>query len=414
MASRTAASLLEIFGKKYTVDGFTNVTPKIIDNATRRLHDKEFHPLRFVSDRIRHFFKDKVPEGIGYKYDEFRFDCPVVTTVDNFDSLLVPEDHVSRSKSDTYYVNSNHLFRSHTSAHQAHCLNQGSSAFICIADCYRRDEIDKSHFPTFHQCEIFKLFNHKDAIGINACVGDLYDSKLVETSEKQAEYSDQANSFVINHLKSSIENFVKDFFDNPNLKTRWVSAYFPFTHPSFELEVLWQDKWLEVLGCGVVRDKILRNAQVRDHIGFAAGFGLERFAMLKYAVPDIRLFWTKDTGFTHQFEGKTEFDKIQFKPISQCPQCINDLSFWLPETGQQEDSFNPNDFYDLCRDVGSDLIEQVKLIDKFTHPKTKRISQCYRIIYRSSERVLTKQEVNEIHDQIAERCKNSFGVELRV
>lgn len=414
MANRIASPFIEILGKKYFVDSYTNVTPRILDNATRRLYDTKFHPLNLVSERIRHFFKHKSPENIGYKYDEFKFDSPVVTTEDNFDSLLVPKDHVSRRIKDTYYVNSQNLFRSHTSAHQAHCIELGSRAFMIIADCYRRDEIDSSHFPTFHQCEVFKLFNYKEVIGLKASIDDLYDPNINETELKQGIYSQEASSFVIRKLKECIESFVRDFFDNSDLETRWVSAYFPFTHPSYELEIFWKGQWMEVLGCGVVRDEILKNTQTADHIGFAAGFGLERFAMLKYAIPDIRLFWSNDTGITHQFEGKSPFDRFVYKPISSCPQCINDLSFWLPDgADSQSQPYDTNDFYDLCRSVSSDLIEQVKLVDEFTHPKTKKTSHCYRIVYRALDRVLTKDEVNLIHGKIADACRREFKVELR-
>lgn len=411
MAQQVARNFIDILGKQYTTDGWTNVTPKILDCMTRRLYEQSNNPLFLISERIRHFFGDNVHKDTGYNYEEFKYSSPVVTTEDNFDSLLIAKDHVSRGKSDTYYVNSKHLFRSHTSAHQAHCLNKGSKAFISVADCYRRDEIDRSHFPVFHQCEVFKLYNHKEALGDRAQSDQLYDPSAKEIETKQAIYSQEASSFAEVRLKTTIEAFVRNFFDDPNLKTRWVSAYFPFTHPSFELEILWRDKWLEVLGCGVVRDEILKNAGIRDHVGFAAGFGLERFGMLKYEIPDIRLFWTKDTGFLHQFENKSPFDVVKFKQFSSCPQCINDLSFWIPQ--DNESPYTPNDFYDLCRTVGGDLIEQVKLIDEFTHPKTKRTSHCYRVTYRAADRVLTKDEVNVIHGQIAATCKDQFQVELR-
>lgn len=412
----TKGKLFDLFGKQYRADDFTNLTPKILDCMQRRLLDQPSNPLNLVTERIRHFFKDKKPDNIGYKYGELSFKSPVVTLEDNFDSLLIPKNHVSRSKSDTYYVDSEHLLRSHTSAHQSHCLKSGSRAFISVADCYRRDEIDRSHFPVFHQCELFKLYNHKEAIGSNSIVDDLFDKTDSETKTKQGVYSQDASSFAEAKLKQSVEEFVKNFFNKPDLKTRWVDAYFPFTHPSFELEIYWRDKWLEVLGCGVVRHKILERANICDHIGFAAGFGLERFGMLKYEIPDIRLFWSKDTGFTHQFENKSPFDELKFKEFSNCPQCINDLSFWLASKvadGCDSSSFCPNDFYDLCRDVAGDLVEQVRLIDQFTHPKTKRTSHCYRIIYRAADRVLTKDEVNMLHNRIAARCCEQFNVEIR-
>jgi phenylalanyl-tRNA synthetase alpha chain len=83
---------------------------------------------------------------------------PVVTTQQNFDSLLVPDDHVSRSASDTYYVNSETLLRAHTSAHQADLIRSGLDAFLVVGDVYRRDEIDSSHYPVFHQMEGVRLF----------------------------------------------------------------------------------------------------------------------------------------------------------------------------------------------------------------------------------------------------------------
>lgn len=412
MASQTVSKSLELFGRTYLTDSFTNLTPRILELTQRRIYRQRSNPLYLISERIRNHFKS---DG----YDEFSYESPVVTLKDNFDSLLIPENHVSRSKSDTYYVNSTHLLRSHTSAHQAHCLERGSKSFISLADCYRRDEIDRSHFPVFHQCEVFKLYNHKEVLdNKNNLPEQLYDTNRRETDTKQGAYSQRASTYAEVRLKSSIENFVRDFFNNKQLQVRWVSAYFPFTHPSFELEILWRDKWMEVLGCGVVRDEILASANIRDHIGFAAGFGLERFGMLKYEIPDIRLFWTKDSGFTHQFENKTPYDEIKFKPFSSCPQCINDLSFWLPVDDDDDDSesnkYCPNDFYDLCRTVGGDLIEQVKLIDDFVHPKSKRRSHCYRIVYRAADRVLSKDEVNVLHQQIGDMCKSQFRVELRI
>lgn len=411
MAYQLTKSSIEILGKQYTLDGFTNITPKILSLIGRRLPERQDNPLSLISDRIRHFFQGHASDGSGY--DEFHYESPVVTLEDNFDSLLIPKNHVSRGKSDTYYVNSQHLLRSHSSAHQTHCLRRGSKAFISIADCYRRDEIDRTHFPVFHQCEVFKLYNHKEVNGQQATSDLLYDGSSQETSSKQGVYSQIASDYAQQKLKLSVEKFVKNFFDDENLKTRWVDAYFPFTHPSFELEILWGEKWIEVLGCGVVRDEILKNSGIRDHVGFAAGFGLERFGMLKYEIPDIRLFWTDDSGFSHQFKNKSPFDVIKFKPFSKCPQCINDLSFWLPSDQSSDTAYTPNDFYDLCRSVGGDLVEQVILIDQFVHPKTNKKSHCYRIIYRAPNKVLTKEEVNVVHEQIAKASEKQFQVVLR-
>lgn len=189
---------------------------------------------------------------------------------------------------------------------------------------------------------------------------------------------------------------------------RWVPAYFPFTHPSFELEIQYNNKWVEILGSGIVERPILLPSQHDQHIAFAVGFGLERLAMLKYQIPDIRLFWSNDSGFTSQFKDKLPTDSITYKPISAFPQAINDCSFWLPKDPTK---FNENDFHELVRDVGGDLIEQVELIDQFS--KKDRTSNCFRIVYRSHERTLTKQEVNDIHEKIKSKAVEMFDVELR-
>ncbi len=141
---------VEIFNKTYICDDWTNITPKVVSFIGRNLYLKNGNPIYLISEGIRHYFKD---------FDVFYFDSPVVDLNANFDSLLIAKDHVSRSKSDTYYVNKDYVLRSHTSAHQNHCLQKNSTAFVCIADVYRRDEINSTHSAAFHQCEAFRLYS---------------------------------------------------------------------------------------------------------------------------------------------------------------------------------------------------------------------------------------------------------------
>lgn len=169
---------------------------------------------------------------------------------------------------------------------------------------------------------------------------------------------------------------------------------------------------MEILGCGVMKNQILNKAGVYNSIGFAFGLGLERLAMILYEIPDIRLFWSQDSGFLNQFN-EDEVDKnFKYKAVSQHPQCTNDLSFWLPADLPME-AFSANDFYDLVRDVGGDVVEQVTLNDKFTHPKTGRNSLSFRIIYRHMERTLTKKEVNNVHEKIAQDLVEKYHVTIR-
>lgn len=174
---------------------------------------------------------------------------------------------------------------------------------------------------------------------------------------KQSCHTLEATKLMETQLRNHLIGMVKALFGK-DIKHRWVEAYFPFTHPSWELEIYYENKWLEVLGCGIVRNEILANAGPNNSIAYAFGLGLERIAMALYKIPDIRLMWSEDSGFLSQFENKELNAKIKYKPVSSYPQCINDMSFWLPANLTIE-TFQNNDFYDLVRDVGGDIIEQV-------------------------------------------------------
>jgi phenylalanyl-tRNA synthetase alpha chain len=268
------------------------------------------------------------------------------------------------------------------SAHQAENLRQGHDAFLIVGDVYRRDEIDTTHYPVFHQIEGVKVFS---------------ESELPNTlsEEKQLQIAEQ-------DLKKNLERLVTSIFGN--VKMRWVDAYFPFTVPSWEMEIFWQDKWLEVLGCGLVHPQIMKNCNIGHKRGWAFGLGLERLALVLFEIPDIRLFWSEDPRFSNQF---TSDNIVKFQPFSKYPPCIKDITFWLPK------SYHQNDLYEFVRSVGKDLIESVELLDKFIHPKTARESHCYRITYRSMERNLTNDEINVIQEQIRRGVVSKLGVELR-
>ena len=128
---------------------------------------------------------------------------------------------------------------------------------------------------------------------------------------------------------------------------RWRNDYFPFTDPSFELEVKFNGDWLEVLGCGVIHDEVLENSglsSTEGNVGWAFGLGLERLAMILFSIPDIRLFWSTDDRFTSQF---TDGVVKKFIPYSKYPECYKDVSFWLPESEDNKNAFHPNDVYEV-------------------------------------------------------------------
>ena len=121
-----------------------------------------------------------------------------------------------------------------------------------------------------------------------------------------------------------------------------AASAFPFTDPSLELEVFFQDDWLEVLGSGVIQQQILHNCDLNHTNGWAFGLGLERLAMVLFDIPDIRLFWSEDSRFNEQFRPG---EVTKFKPFSKYPPCYKDVTFWKPE------NFHENDLCDKIRGV---------------------------------------------------------------
>ncbi|KAL0352662.1 UNVERIFIED_CONTAM: Phenylalanine--tRNA ligase, chloroplastic/mitochondrial [Sesamum angustifolium] len=283
----------------------------------------------------------------------------------NFDDVLVPADHISRSYNDTYYVDSQTVLRCHTSAHQAELLSKGHTHFLVTGDVYRRDSIDSTHYPVFHQMEGVRVFAPADWDGSGT----------------------DATSYAAEDLKKCLEGLARHLFGG--VEMRWIDTYFPFTSPSFELEIFFQEKWLEVLGCGVMEQEILKRSDRMDNVAWAFGLGLERLAMVLFDIPDIRLFWTMDERFTSQY-----------------PPCYKDMSFWI------SDSFTENNLCEVVRGIAGDLVEEVKLIDNFTNKKGMT-SHCYRIAYRSMERSLTDEEINDLQWKVREQVESKLKVVLR-
>ncbi|XP_013075159.2 phenylalanine--tRNA ligase, mitochondrial-like [Biomphalaria glabrata] len=408
--NRTAhnfGNTLEILGTTYPTDNLTNVTPAVLEKIGKNLHNQFNHPLQLIFKRIESYFHKTFLKRGNPLFSSYDRLSPVVTHEQNFDSLLVPKNHISRSPSDTYYINSEYMLRAHTSAHQRDLIQSGLDAFIVVGDVYRRDAIDATHYPVFHQIEGVRLFSDFQLFNSGS------DSKSVTLFEngsrdehKQEFHTLETSKLIELDLKNCLEGLMKHLFGS-EVTMRWVNAYFPFTHPSWELEIYYQDEWIEMLGCGVMEQKLVHSAGASDKAGWAFGMGLERLAMKLYSIPDIRLFWSTDTGFLGQFEGKKFNENITYKSVSKYPQCVNDISFWIP------DNYSSNDFYDIVRSIGGDLVEQVKLVDEFQHPKKKRFSHCYRIVYRHMEKTLTQEEVNQVHQQIELLAASQLGVEIR-
>lgn len=440
-STNTAAKgRISVDGKSYDVDSWTNVPSQLLESMRAQLHLQKSHPIAITRTLIESCFP-------GYHAHN---ELPRAVSIgQNFDSLGFPADHPGRSRTDTYYLNEQNVLRTHTSAHQADTFRaRQSDGFLISADVYRRDAIDRSHYPIFHQMEGARLWD-REACGGNVAqavladierlpkhdmiVEDLNPTIHPERNPLQADHTAEEAEAIANHLKRSLENVVvrifsaareaaaasgdKSALSSEPLKVRWVEAYFPFTSPSWELEIFWQDEWLEVLGCGVVQQKLLKDAGVPSQVGWAFGVGLERIAMLLYEIPDIRLFWSTDARFLSQFEESKPMRR--FEPFSKHPPCYKDVSFWVKSAsssaggGGAAQDFHENDFMEIVRNTAGDLAEDVRLTDEFTHPKTRRKSMCYRINYRSLERTLTNDEINKLHGQVTAALVEKLGVEIR-
>ena len=340
----------------------SNITPGIQAKIGKNLHNQKNHPLEIIKRKIYDYFGDEYK-----KFDDLN---PKVTVENNFDLLLIPKEHPARKLTDSYYFDEGHVLRTHTSAHQIELLKAGHTKFLVIGDTYRKDDLNSTHSPVFHQAEI-------------VCVVD-------ENQNAEEE------------LKKTLNGLINVLF--PNCEYKLSNDFFPFTNPSFEVEVKYQDKFLEILGCGIVKSQIMEHCELKNKTAFAIGMGLERIAMVLFDIPDIRYFWSEDEKFLNQFKSG---EIVKFKPYSSFPEISRDLAFWT------DDNFVHNDFCEIIRENGGDLVENVSLVDEFTHPKTNKQSKCYRIVYQSNDKTLTNEEINEIQENIKVISIERLHVEIR-
>ena len=243
-----------------------------------KLDQGTMHPLSIIVSQLEELFL-----GMGYQIAE---GPEVESDYFNFELMNLPKGHPARDMQDTFYIDENTLMRTHTSPVQAHTLlaakGKGPIKVICPGKTYRRDDDDATHSHQFMQCEGLVV-------------------------DKNISLAD---------LKGTLELFCKQMFGN-DVKVRLRPSYFPFTEPSVEVDVscpICQGKggchvckdsgWLEILGAGVVHPNVLRMSgyDPEQMTGFAFGLGVERIAMLKYGIDDLRLFFENDQRFISQFK----------------------------------------------------------------------------------------------------------------
>jgi len=223
--------------------------------------DGSVHPVTQTINAISDFF-----ESLGFGIES---GPETETDYYNFEALNVPENHPAKDMHDTFYLKDSGLLRTHTSPVQIRTMENSKPPhrIICPGKVFRKDS-DLTHTPMFHQIE----------------------GLVVEEGASFAQ------------LKGLLNDFLEDFFGR-EVELRFRPSYFPFTEPSAEVDIKWDKSWLEVLGCGMVHPNVLEMAGVdtKNYSGFAFGLGVERMAMLKYDIPDLRLFFENDYRFLRQF-----------------------------------------------------------------------------------------------------------------
>ncbi len=196
----------------------------------------------------------------------------IETEFNNFTALNIPDDHPAKADSDTLWISDDMLLRTHTSPVQVRVMQSQEPpvAIICPGRVYRRDEQDATHSPIFHQVE-----------------GLLIDEGITMAD-----------------LKGTLEHLTRKLFGSDR-KIRLRSGFFPFTEPSIEVDVSWGDGWMEILGAGMVDPNVLEHVgyDAERYTGFAFGVGIERVAMLRHGIPDIRMLYDNDVRFLAQFPG---------------------------------------------------------------------------------------------------------------
>jgi len=306
----------------------------------------------------------------------------IVPTHVLFDLFNMPPGHPARSKSDTYYVDDNNVLRTHDTVFWYYYLNhpeikkrianKETLGAICFGKVYRKDEIDSRHMNVFHQ----------------------FGAWLIAPDEKKTITPDD--------LKNALSDIAANVF---KANFRFYDHQFPYTDPSFEMEAEINSQWIEMLGSGLVRKSVLENMGLTGYNGWAFGFGLERLAMASMELPDIRLLWSNDPRVKSQLKlGQ------KYKEVSKFPPVVRDISFVV------SDKFIPNDYFDLIREIGGEMVENVELIDKYENTEkfgAGKLSYTYRITYRHLERTLTNEEINTIHQKLEEQTEAEFGASIR-
>lgn len=342
------------------------------------LTKKENSPVKILFDKII-----KLPRFKNFDLVDFP---KIVTVEQDFDLLNTPIDHPSRKETDTYYITDKYVLRTQMTVFWSFYLKdsrvlkrletKGQIAALAPGIVYRKDEIDRHHFPAFHQID-----------GLLIC----------KKSQKIITQDD---------LKDVQVDLAKGIFGE-HIEYKFLDDIFPYTVESLEMNIMFNGEWLEVNGAGLVNPVVLRNFGLDPNIynGWAFGFG-DRLAMIKMGIPDIRILWSNDPRITTQFKNINS----KYKEVSKYPETSRDISFVIDK------NINLNNYYEIVRDSAKNLIEEVKLVDEYEDKKKfgkDKKSYTFRITYCSPERTLTSEEVNNIQKEIRDKTEKELNAIIR-
>ncbi len=344
----------------------------------------EGSPLSEIVKRVK-----SVPALAGFDVIEIPEIVPASVSFDLFD---FPADHPARGHSDTYYVDDTNILRTHDTVFWYYYLNDPTikermargqaMGALCYGKVYRKDEIDSRHMNIFHQ------------------LGGWY-------------IAPEDHPIAADDLKNVLGDIVHSVF-GPDMVYRVNDDTFPYTDPSFEVEVNVKGTaaegpargdWLEILGSGMPKSSVMEALGGNGYHGWAFGFGIERLAIISMALPDIRLLWSGDERIKRQLVlGQT------FAEVSKYPPVVRDISFIVVK------GFVPNDYFERVRDVAGDFVEEVALLDAYENDEkfgADRMSYAYRITYRSIERTLTNEEVDTLHKKLEAETEAAYQATVR-
>lgn len=369
------------------------------------LTQQKWNPVNMISQAL--------VDSVYFRDFDFIRIPEVVDEYTTFDLFNFPNDHVARRPSDSYFIQKDYnnprdsmLLRPHISVMWKYIMNDfgwigvlrngWKLQVLSSGKVYRVDEIDPTHHECFHQIDWLKVTNKQDEL------------------------------ITQDTLRELLINIIHSIFWN-NINYRFLKDQFPYTQDSLQVEVEFEWKWLEVLWAGIVHPSVMEKLWLDSskYNGWAFWFGIERLAMALKKIPDIRLFWSQDERITKQW-----WNYEAFKEVSNYPPVYKDISFITPKTKFQRNEeesnsswttklMNEADLFDIAwivRDISWDLVEEVRCVDIFESnarfgDDKKSIS--IRIIFRSLEKTLKNDEINEMYFRIREKIETELGYTLR-